>query len=60
MIFFLFFESLAEDSFIDFRERGRERKGEIKININVRNVDLLLPAHAPTGDRTQNLSMCFH
>ena len=32
--------------FIDFRERGRERE---------RNINWLLPVHAPTGDRTCNL-----
>lgn len=44
------------DFFIDLK-RGRKRR-EKERNINVGDIDLFLPPHAPNGDRTHHLGMC--
>ena len=55
LCFFLFFKSLPEGTFIDFRGRGV--RGKRDRNVDVRNIDQLPPVCALTGDRTCNLGM---
>ena len=44
--------------FINFRVRGKEKKGEIETSMGKKNIDWLPTICSLTGDQTCNLGMC--